>query len=266
VTRADVLARLRAEVSAGRPLVIAGVGTGVTARAALDGGADLVVAYHSAPFRLAGVPSIAGLLPLANANAVVREIAGPILRAAAGAPVLATACAADPATAPSDLAGELRERGFAGVMTAPTATLIDGSLRAELERAGFGFGAELRLITAARALDLVSCAYATTPDEAVAAADAGADLVIAHLGVTGGGTGRPAAGERLRAVATALADREALLLCHGGPLDSPGAVRAALDECPGLVGSFGASTLERTPIERAVRAAAAAYKLESNSA
>lgn len=252
MSRARVLAALRAEMAAGRPLVMAGVGTGLTARAALDGGADLLVANHSAPLRLAGLPSIAGMLPVARANDLVREIAGPILRAAAGAPVLATAHAADPGT---DL-GALHARGFAGVMTAPTATLADGALRTELEEAGVGFGAELALIEAARTLGLVTCAYATTPEEARAAAAAGADLVVAHLGVTGAPADDTHA--RLRAIAAAAGD--ALVLAHGGPLATPCAVHAALADCPALAGSFGASVIERLPIERAVRAATAAFK------
>jgi predicted TIM-barrel enzyme len=261
VTRTQILARLRREIDAGRPLVVAGVGTGLSARSALDGGADLVVAYHSAPFRLAGLPSIAGLMPFASANAIVREIGGPILRTARGAPVLATACAADPATEHPQLAAELRDRGFAGLMTAPTATLIDGSLREELERAELGFDAELALIRVARELDLLTCAYATTPGEALAAADAGADLVVAHLGVTRDAPeALEAAIARLRAIAAALADREAHVLCHGGPLGSPDTVRHVLGRCPGLAGSFGASAIERAPIERAVREATAAYK------
>jgi predicted TIM-barrel enzyme len=252
VSRERVLAALRAEVAAGRPLVVAGVGTGLTARAALDGGADLLVAYHSAPLRLAGLPSIAGMLPVARANDLVDEIAGPILRAAAGAPVLATAHAADATTD----AEALRARGFAGVMTAPTAALAEGELRAELEAAGLGFGAELALIGAARALGLVACAYATTPEEARAAAAAGADLVVAHLGVTGAAVRD--ANARLRAIAAAAGD--ALVLAHGGPLTTPAAVHAALADCPALAGSFGASAIERLPIERAVRAATTAFK------
>jgi predicted TIM-barrel enzyme len=252
MSRTRVLAALHAEVAASRPLVVAGVGTGLTARAALDGGADLLVAYHSAPLRLAGLPSIAGMLPVARANDLVDEIAGPILRAAAGAPVLATAHAADPAT---DLQA-LHARGFVGVMTAPTATLADGELRGQLEAAGLGFGAELALIEAARTLDLVTCMYATTPEEARAAADAGADLIVAHLGVTGAAVG--AAHTRLRTIAAACG--EALVLAHGGPLSTPQAVHAALADCPTLAGSFGASAIERLPIERAVRAATAAFK------
>jgi predicted TIM-barrel enzyme len=263
VNRATVLARLRREIEAGRPLVVAGVGTGITARSALDGGADLVVAYHSAPLRLAGLPSIAGLMPFASANALVSEIAGPILRATRGAPVLATACAADPATDPAELAAKLRDAGFAGVMTAPTATLIDGALREQVEQAGLGFGAELQLIRVASQLDLLTCAYATAPDEASAAGDAGADLVVAHMGVTAGAATSEALDgvvARLDRIAEALGERDAILLCHGGPLASPDAVHRVLRDCPRVTGSFGASTLERAPIERAVREATAAYK------
>jgi predicted TIM-barrel enzyme len=263
MTRDAVLDRVRREIERGRPIVAAGVGAGLSAGSAVAGGADLVVAYHSAPFRLAGLASIAGLMPFANANAMVRDIAGPILRAAASVPVLATACAADPTIDNADLVTEIRDRGFAGVMTAPTATLIDGALRAELEQAGFGFEAELALIRHARMLELVACAYATNPDEAVAAVDAGADIVIAHLGVTGARSAAPAldkASARLRAMARALDGRGGYLLCHGGALTTPAAVRRVLCASPGVVGYFGASTLERVPIERAVRRATAAYK------
>jgi predicted TIM-barrel enzyme len=263
VTRDAVLDRLRREIELGRPIVAAGVGAGLSARSAAAGGADLIVAYHSAPFRLAGVASIAGLMPFANANAMVREIGGPILRAAADVPVLATACAADPAIDHADLVAEIRDRGFAGVMTAPTATLVDGTMRAELDRAGFGFAAELALIGHARKLGLLACAYATSPDEATAAADAGADVVVAHLGVTHARSterGLEEAGARLRAMARALDGRRVLLLCHGGALTTPAAVRRVRRASPGVVGYFGASTLERAPIERAVREATAAYK------
>jgi predicted TIM-barrel enzyme len=263
VTRDAVLDRLQREIALGRPIVAAGVGAGLSARSAAAGGADLIVAYHSAPFRLAGVASIAGLMPFANANEVVRDIAGPILRAAADVPVLATACAADPTIDHADLLAEIRDRGFAGVMTAPTATLVDGALRDELDQAGFGFAAELALIRRAHALELVACAYATNPDEAVAAADAGADVVVAHLGVTHRRSAAPAleeASARLRAIARALEGRRVYFLCHGGALTTPGAVRRVLRAIPGVVGYFGASTLERTPIERAVRKATAAYK------
>jgi predicted TIM-barrel enzyme len=136
-------------------------------------------------------------------------------------------------------------------MTAPTATLADGALRAELEQAGLGFGAEFGLIEAARTLDLVTCAYATSPKEAHAAAAAGADLVVAHLGVTGA----PAGDAHARLQAIGAAASEALVLAHGGPLATPRAVDAALADCPALAGSFGASAIERLPIERAVPAA-----------
>jgi predicted TIM-barrel enzyme len=189
IDRTAVLERLRAEVARRRPLLVAGVGTGLTARSAISGGADVVIAYHSAPIRLAGLPSIAGLMPFANANALVREIGPAIVRAAGGHPVLATACAADPATSQPALLAELRGLGFCGVLAAPTATLIDGAFRAELERAGLGFGAEVALVRCAREADLVACAYATDPAEAGALVAAGADVVIAHLGVTHGGTG-----------------------------------------------------------------------------
>jgi predicted TIM-barrel enzyme len=257
--RADVLDRLAGERAAGRPLVIAGVGTGLTARSALEGGADLVVAYHSASFRLAGRPSIAGLMPFANANALVREMAHGVLAAIEDGRALATACAADPTVDVARLLDELAGLGFVGVMNAPTAVLIDGALRSELEQAGFGFGAELELVRLARERDLVTCAYAGNADEAAALADAGADIVVAHLGVTRAGDGDVAASlPGLRAIASAAGDR--LVLCHGGPIATAEDVGRVLAADVGVDGYFGASSLESRPVRVAVREAAHAFK------
>jgi predicted TIM-barrel enzyme len=254
-----VLGRLASERAAGRPLVVAGVGTGLTARSALEGGADLVVAYHSASFRLAGLPSIAGLMPFANANALVREMAPSVLAGIGDGPALATVCAADPTIDLPLLLDELAALGFVGVMNAPTAVLFDGALRAELEQAGLGFGAELKLSRLARERDLVGCMYASNADEAAALARAGADIVVAHLGVTraDGGDLAPLLA-RLRAITSAAG--RTLVLCHGGPIATPADVTWVLSANAGVAGYFGASTLEATPIQAAVRQASHAFK------
>jgi predicted TIM-barrel enzyme len=257
--RAAVLDRLASERTAGRPVVVAGIGTGLTARSALEGGADLVVAYHSAPFRFAGRSSIAGLMPFGNANAMVREMAHGVLSALEDSPALATVCAADPTVDTGALLGELAGLGFAGVMNAPTAVLIDGALREELEHAGLGFGAELELIGLARARELVTCAYASSAEDAAALAKAGADIVVAHLGVTRARDDDVAAEfPRLQAIAAAAGDR--LVLCHGGAIATPEDFEQVLAADIGVGGYFGASSLEATPVRAAVYEASRAFK------
>jgi len=261
-----VLGELRAVARRGEPIIAAGVGLGLTARSALQGGADLIVAYHSAPFRLAGVPSLAGLMPFSNANAMVRELAPPLLAAMPGAPALATACAADPFLDHDTLLLGLQQLGFAGVLNAPTATLLDGDHRRQLEEAGMGFASELELIRSARRLDLVSCAYITTPDEAAACAAGGADLLIAHLGITRTTPSAlaelDAAAHRLTAIheAARASAPGCLLLCHGGPIATPAALQHILDRAHGVDGYFGAAALEQEPIRHAVHDATAAFK------
>lgn len=261
MNRSEALDRLRAQVAAGHPIIGAGAGTGLSAKCAEAGGADLVTVFSSGRFRMAGRGSLACLMPYGDANDIVVEMAGEVLPVAQQTPVLAGVCGTDPFRLMPVFLRQLKEIGFCGVQNHPTVGLIDGSFRRSLEETGMGFGLEIEMIRQAHELDLLTCPFAFDPEQAKLMADAGADLVVAHVGVTVGGmigvaTARVleesvALIEAIRDAAIA-ANPEVLVLCHGGPLAEPPDVAYVLERTPGVVGFFGGSSTERLPAERAI--------------
>jgi predicted TIM-barrel enzyme len=261
VTRADAIARLRAQVDEGRPIIGAGAGTGLSAKCAEAGGADLIIIYNSGRYRMAGRGSLAGLLPYGDANAIVVEMAGEVLPIVRRTPVLAGVCGTDPFRLMPVFLRQLKELGFAGVQNFPTVGLFDGTFRANLEETGMGYALEVELIRAARELDLLTAPYVFDEASARAMAEAGADVLVPHMGLTTSGTigaqtavTLDEAVERVQAMhdAAKQVDPDVLVLCHGGPIAEPEDAAYVLERTRGVVGFFGASSMERLPTEVAM--------------
>jgi len=261
VTRAEALARLRAQVEAGRPIVGAGAGTGLSAKCAEAGGGDLIIIYNSGRYRMAGRGSLAGMLPYGDANAIVVDMAREVLPVVRETPVLAGVCGTDPFRLMPVFLRQLKEMGFSGVQNFPTVGLFDGDFRANLEETGMGYGLEVEMIRQARELDLLTAPYVFTTDEARAMAEAGADVLVPHMGLTTSGTiGAQTAKtldesvELVQAMHDAAREvsREVLVLCHGGPIAEPDDAAYVLRRTSGVVGFFGASSMERLPTEIAM--------------
>jgi len=267
--RAEVRDRLAATVAAGRPIVGAGAGTGLSAKSAEAGGVDLLIIYNSGRYRMAGRGSLAGLLPYGDANAIVVDMAGEVLPVVRHTPVLAGVCGTDPFRSMGPFLDELSRLGFAGVQNFPTVGLYDGTFREHLEETGMGFGLEVDMIRLASAKGLFTAPYAFDPDQAAAMAQAGADVLVPHVGLTGKGAigarttlsldDASAAVQRMRDAAVAV-NPEILVLCHGGPIAEPADAQYVLDHTEGIVGFFGASSIERLPTETAIRAQAESFK------
>ena len=261
MTREEALARLRAQVRDGRPIIGAGAGTGLSAKCAEAGGADLVIIYNSGRYRMAGRGSLAGLLPYCDANAIVLEMAGEVLPIVESTPVLAGVCGTDPFRLMPVFLRQVKEIGFSGVQNFPTVGLFDGTFRQNLEETGMGYGLEVEMIRAARELDLLTCPYVFTADDARAMTEAGADVLVPHMGLTTSGTiGAQTARtldesvELVQAMhdAAVEVDPDVLVLCHGGPIAEPDDAAYVLERTSGVVGFFGASSMERLPTEVAM--------------
>jgi predicted TIM-barrel enzyme len=260
-TRQAIMGRFRAKVAAGLPIVGGGAGTGLSAKCEEAGGIDLIIIYNSGRFRMAGRGSLAGLMPYGNANAIVKEMAFEVLTAVKHTPVLAGVCATDPFMIRDLFLGELREMGFAGIQNFPTVGLIDGTLRVNLEETGMGFSHEIDCIRAAHDLDLLTTPYAFDPDQARLLAEAGADIIVAHMGLTTKGSiGAKTAKtldqsvEEVTAIAQAAkaVRGDLLVMCHGGPIAAPSDAQYVLDRAPSVDGFYGASSMERLPTETAI--------------
>lgn len=260
-TRSEVLERFRRKIGQGQPVLGAGAGTGLSAKCEEAGGVDLIVIYNSGRFRMAGRGSLAGLLAYGNANQIVREMAPEVLTAVTHTPVLAGVCGTDPFLLRTPFLKELRDLGFAGVQNFPTVGLIDGVFRENLEETGMSYRLEVDLIAAARELDLLTTPYAFNPDEARLMAEAGADVVVAHMGLTTGGAIGARTARTLEVcvgLVQAIADAckstrpDCLVLCHGGPISMPDDAQFVLDRCQGVDGFYGASSMERLPTETAI--------------
>ena len=267
--RSDILARFRERVAAGVPIVGGGAGTGLSAKCAEMGGIDLIIIYNSGRFRMAGRGSLAGMLPYGDATAIVMDMAREVLPVVQKTPVLAGVCGTDPFRVMKRFLLDVRDAGFAGVQNFPTVGLFDGTIRVGLEETGMGYGLEVDMIAAARDLDLLTCPYVFTPEEAVAMAKAGADILIPHMGLTTkGAIGAKTAltldesAKRVQAMADAAkaVNPEVLVLCHGGPISEPADVRYILDHTTGIVGFFGASSIERLPTEIAITGCVKEFK------
>ena len=259
--RAAALERLRAEVEAGRPIIGAGAGTGLSAKCAEGGGADLIIIYNSGRYRMAGRGSLAGLLPYGDANEIVIDMAREVLPVVRTTPVLAGVCGTDPFRLMPVFLEEVERVGFSGVQNFPTVGLIDGTFRQNLEETGMGYGLEVEMIRHAHERGLLTAPYVFTPDDARAMAGAGADILVAHMGLTTGGTIGADTARTLDDCVELIqqmhdAGREVnpdvLVLCHGGPIAEPDDAEYVLARTQGVVGFFGASSMERLPTEIAM--------------
>jgi predicted TIM-barrel enzyme len=269
IPRKKVLKRLRAQVEAGKSIVGCGAGTGISAKFAEAGGADLIIIYNSGRYRMAGRGSLAGLMPYGDANGIVVDMAAEVLPVVKDTPVLAGVCGTDPFRLMPVFLKQLKEIGFSGVQNFPTVGLIDGSLRANLEATGMGYDKEIEAIHIAHELDMLTTPYVFDAEQAKAMAEAGADLLVAHMGLTTSGSIGAAVAMTLDdAIAKVMEIAEAgrkvnndmMVICHGGPFDEPPNVGKALARMPGIVGFFGASSIERLPTERAITAQVEAFK------
>jgi len=261
MSRQEILKRFRQKIQNGQPIVGGGAGTGLSAKCAELGGIDLIIIYNSGRFRMAGRGSLAGLMPYGDANQIVLEMAAEVLPVVHQTPVLAGVCATDPFRVMSRFLKVIQETGFAGVQNFPTVGLIDGVFRQGLEETGMGFDLEVRMIAQAHSMDLLTCPYVHNKEEARAMAEAGADLIVPHVGLTTRGMigaqsalSLEEAAERVQEMADAAhAVREDLLvLCHGGPIALPNDVSLILRKTRRIVGFFGASSIERLPTEPAI--------------
>ena len=260
-SRSTILKRFLDKVAAGRPLIGGGAGTGLSAKCEEAGGIDLIVIYNSGRFRMAGRGSLAGLMPYGNANAIVKEMAPEVLTAVSHTPVLAGVCATDPFLIPEVFLQELRALGFAGIQNFPTVGLIDGNFRINLEETGMGFDREIECIALAHQLDLLCTPYAFDSEQARRFAEVGADIIVAHMGLTTSGSiGARTANTLDHCVHEVAAIVESsksvrddvLVLCHGGPIAMPSDAQYLLDRVSGLDGFYGASSMERLPTEVAI--------------
>lgn len=261
IARSDLLQRFRAKIASGRPLIGGGAGTGLSAKCEEAGGIDLIVIYNSGRYRMAGRGSLAGLLAYGNANEIVCEMAREVLPVVHHTPVLAGVNGTDPFMIPEQFLRRLIDLGFSGIQNFPTVGLIDGSFRANLEETGMGFGLEVDLVRRARAMDLLTTPYVFCEADARAMAEAGADIVVCHLGLTTGGSIGAETALKLAdcvapikawAAAAKAQNPEVLVLCHGGPIATPEDARWILGQCPELHGFYGASSMERLPTEIAL--------------
>jgi len=269
MNRAEALVKLRETVASGGVIVGAGAGTGLSAKCAEAGGVDLIIIYNSGRYRMAGRGSLAGLLPYGDANAIVVEMASEVLPIVKHTPVLAGVCGTDPFRLMPYFLKQIKEMGFAGVQNFPTVGLFDGMFRQNLEETGMGFDLEVEMIRIAHELDLLTAPYAFNPDEARALAKAGADILVPHMGLTTKGSigahtaiSLDEAAQRVQAMHDAAKEvnPNIIVLCHGGPIAEPEDATYVLEHTHGVVGFFGASSMERLPTEVAITENARRFK------
>jgi len=275
IPRSEILKKLYKQAEDGIPIVGGGAGTGISAKSEEAGGIDLIVIYNTGRYRMAGRVSITGLFAYGDANAVMMEMAGEVLPVVKHTPVLAGVNATDPFRLMPYFLKQVKEMGFSGVQNFPTVGLFDGNMRADMEATGLGYDKEVEMIRLAHELDLLTTPYCFNEDEARAMVKAGADMVVAHVGLTTGGTiGSQAAMAMDVAVDTTMRIAEAsrsirkdiLVICHGGPFDEPENVAEAMQRMPGINGFYGASSMERLPVERAIKEQVQKFKAMKLSA
>ena len=260
-SRTEVLAHLREQVKNGKPIVGAGAGIGLSAKFIEAGGGDLIIIYNSGRYRMAGRGSLAGLMPYGDANAVVVDMAREVLPIVHRTGVLAGVCASDPFRIIPDFLQQLKSMGFCGIQNFPTVGLIDGTFRANLEETGMGYDKEVAMISEARKLDLLTTPYIFNVDEAEQMTNAGADVLVCHMGLTTSGSIGAKTGKSLdecvkliqemRDAATKI-NPEIIILCHGGPIAEPKDADYVLSRVKGIHGFYGASSMERLPVEVAI--------------
>ncbi len=262
-TRQQILDRLNAKIRKKQPIVGGGAGTGLSAKCEEAGGIDLIVIYNSGRYRMAGRGSLAGLLSYGNANEIVIEMAREVLPVASDTPVLAGVNGTDPFCLFDHFLDELKAVGFAGVQNFPTVGLIDGVFRQNLEETGMGFGLEVDMIRLAHEKDMLTTPYVFSEEDAIAMTEAGADIIVCHLGLTTGGSIGADTAKTLDdcvdsinawSEAALKKRRDVIILCHGGPISMPDDAEYVLKRCPECNGFYGASSMERLPTEKALTA------------
>jgi predicted TIM-barrel enzyme len=269
IPRTEALRRLRQQVENGRPIVGAGAGTGISAKFVERGGVDLIIIYNSGRYRMAGRGSLAGMMPYGDANAVMMEMAAEVLPVVENTMVLAGVCGTDPFRLMPVFLRQVKEAGFDGVQNFPTVGLIDGIFRKGLEETGMGYDLEIEMIRQAHELDLLTCPYVFDPEHARRMAEVGADVLVPHLGLTTKGSigaetavSLEEAAERVQAMHDAAREvrPDIMVLCHGGPIAEPEDAQFIFEHTRGIVGFFGASSMERLPVEQALEDQARRFK------
>jgi predicted TIM-barrel enzyme len=269
IPRSEALKRLRQQITDKKPIIGAGAGTGISAKFSERGGVDIIIIYNSGRYRMAGRGSLAGLMPYGDANAIVKDMAGEVLPVVKNTMVLAGVCGTDPFRLMPVFLKELKEMGFDGVQNFPTVGLFDGTIRQGLEETGMSYALEVDMIAEAHKLDMLTCPYVFTPEDAKAMTKAGADILVPHMGLTTkGAIGAQTAltlddcVEKIQAMhdaAKSVRD-DVLVICHGGPIAEPEDAQYILDKTKGIVGFFGASSIERLAVEPALEAQAKRFK------
>lgn len=269
MTRQEIIAKFKEEVASGKILVGVGAGTGITAKSSEAGGADMLIIYNSGRYRMAGRGSLAGLLSYGDANQIVVEMGAEVLPVVKNTPVLAGVCGTDPFRVMEVYLKQLKAQGFNGVQNFPTVGLIDGVFRQNLEETGMGYDLEVEMIRKAHELDMLTTPYVFDPDQARKMAEAGADILVAHMGLTTKGTIGAKTALTLddcipKIEAIIKAGREVnpdiMVICHGGPIAEPDDAAYVIERTEGIDGFFGASSIERFAAERGIKAQAAAFK------
>jgi predicted TIM-barrel enzyme len=267
--RAEILDRLQEQLKRGLPIIGAGAGTGISGKCAEAGGADLIVVYNSGRFRMAGHSSLSGMLPFGDANAIMVDMAREVLPTVRRTPVLAGVCGTDPFRMMEFFLPQLKAMGFDGVQNFPTVGLFDGQFRQSLEETGLGYGKEVEMIAIAHRLDLLTTPYVFNPEESIRMAQAGADVIVAHMGLTTKGMIGARSAKTIEQCATevqAICDaaksvrKDILVICHGGPISEPEDAAWIISNTKGIAGFFGASSIERLPTEVAITQQVKAFK------
>ncbi|WP_346962321.1 phosphoenolpyruvate hydrolase family protein [Clostridium sp.] len=269
MTRSEIMVKFREHVKNGQTLLGVGAGTGITAKFSEAGGADMLIVYNSGRYRMAGRGSLAGLLSYGDANQIVVEMGAEVLPVVKNTPVLAGVCGTDPFRVMEIFLKQLKAQGFAGVQNFPTVGLIDGVFRQNLEETGMGYDLEVEMIRKAHELDMLTTPYVFDPDQARAMAEAGADILVAHMGLTTKGTiGAQTAltlddcVERIEAIIKAgrEVNPDVMVICHGGPIAEPEDAAYVIEKTEGIDGFFGASSIERFAAEKGIKSQTEAFK------
>lgn len=269
LNRLEIIKQLKAKIAEGQPIIGAGAGVGLSAKCEEEGGVDLIVIYNSGRFRMAGKGSLAGLLPYGNANDIVKEMAHEVIPIVKDTPVLAGVCGTDPFMLRDSFLKELKDLGFAGIQNFPTVGLIDGVFRANLEETGMSFNLEVDCIRAAHDLDMLTTPYVFDRDSAILMTEAGADIIVAHMGLTTNGAIGAQTSKSLDECVLLIQEivitckninPEVIVLCHGGPIAMPEDAQYVLDRVKGIDGFYGASSMERLPTEIAITAQIKKFK------
>jgi predicted TIM-barrel enzyme len=267
-SRSSILKRFREKISRNEPIIGGGAGTGISAKCEEAGGIDLIVIYNSGRFRMAGHGSLAGLMPYGDANAIVMDMANEVLPVVRKTPVFAGVCGTDPMRLMGNFLQQVKAAGFAGVQNFPTVGLIDGTFRQNLEETNMGFDKEVAMIRMAHDLDLLTTPYVFSPQDAIDMASAGADILVAHMGLTTAGSIGATTAKTLDQCVTLIDQivaaakgvrKDILILCHGGPIAEPPDAEYVLKHCKGIDGFYGASSMERLPTERAIKEQTATF-------